>query len=166
MTKCPKCGGFNEDGAKFCTYCGAPIPSQTVKDFSEKAKQVVNDFENTPDYSGEFYPDDVRKNKGISLLSYLGILFLIPWLARPQSRYARFHVNQGIVLFLAELVVRAAEGILKALLGNSVLWTPFGIAFWVIGILLFVLMIIGIVNALNGNAKELPIIGKIRLLKY
>ena len=28
-----------------------------------------------------------------------------------------------------------------------------------------VLMVIGIVNALNGKAKELPLIGKIKILK-
>ena len=34
-----------------------------------------------------------------------------------------------------------------------------------VSIAFFVLMIIGIVNAANGRAKELPVIGKYRLLK-
>ena len=35
----------------------------------------------------------------------------------------------------------------------------------VIGLLFFVLMIVGIVNAASGRAKELPVIGKIRIVK-
>ena len=168
MVKCPKCGGINDDGVKFCAYCGQPMTAAgTVKEeFSEKVDQVINEFQNPADFSGEFTPDDIQKNKGISVLSYLGILLLIPWIARPNSKFARFHVNQGLVLFITELVIRFVNSVLKGVLGDSGLYGPIGIVFNIISILLFVLMIIGIVNAVKGEAKDLPIIGKLRFLKY
>ena len=37
--------------------------------------------------------------------------------------------------------------------------------FSLLGIVFLVLVIIGIINAANGKAKELPVIGKYRILK-
>ena len=167
--RCPKCGGENEDGAKFCAYCGQPMKSGiagAADDFSDKVGQVVNEFENPPEYTGEFDPADIQKNKTISLFSYIGILLIIPWMARPNSKFARFHVNQGIVLLLANIVVNIIERIIRGLFDSTVLIGPFNIVFWIVEVFFFVVMIIGIINAVNGRAKELPFIGKIRFLKY
>ena len=168
MIKCPKCGGINDDGIKFCAYCGAPVTAagNFKEEFSDKVNEVVNEFQNPADFSGEFSPEDIQHNKVISLFSYLGILLLIPWIARPQSKYARFHVNQGITLFLATLIVRFVERVLNAVLGGSSLMGPIDLILNVVSILFFVLMIIGIINAVSGKAKALPIIGKVQLLKY
>ncbi|MEI8042594.1 MAG: DUF4339 domain-containing protein [Verrucomicrobiota bacterium] len=40
-------------------------------------------------------PADVDKNKIFAVLAYLGILFLVPLLAAKESRFARYHTNQG-----------------------------------------------------------------------
>lgn len=40
-----------------------------------------------------------------------------------------------------------------------------GLLFWIVDAAIFVLVILGIVNAASGKAKDLPIIGKFRLLK-
>ena len=168
MVKCPKCGGINDDGVKFCAYCGQPVKAAggARSEFSEKVDQVVNEFQNPVDTMSEFSQADIQQNKVISLFSYLGILLLIPWIARPKSKFARFHVSQGITLFITELVVRFVNSILQGILGNSALSGPISLIFNIVSILLFVLMIIGIVNAVSGKAKALPIIGKIQLLKY
>ena len=47
-----------------------------------------------------FNSEDVQSNKVMGILAYFGILFLIPLLAAKDSQYARFHTNQGIVLFI------------------------------------------------------------------
>lgn len=47
-----------------------------------------------------FNSEDVQNNKVMGILAYFGILFLIPLLAAKDSQYARFHTNQGIVLFI------------------------------------------------------------------
>lgn len=122
---------------------------------SEKAQELMN----TPDTTAEYDPADIEANKVLSLLSYLGILWLIPLLAAPKSRFARFHVNQGLTLWIANLIVGVATPVLAVIpiLG----W----IAAFVLGIITLALMIIGIVNAVQGRAKQLPIIGKFMLLK-
>ena len=121
----------------------------------EKAQQLMN----TPDTTADFDPADIEANKVLSLLSYLGILWLIPLLAAPNSRFAKFHTNQGLILWIAKLIVGVVTPVLALIpiLG----W----IALLVIGIITLALMIVGIVNAVQGRAKQLPIIGKFTLLK-
>ena len=69
------------------------------------------------------------------------------------SKFGRFHANQGFILFLLEI----ACSIACALLG----WIP--LVGWIIktvlGLAVTILMVIGIVNAATGKAKELPFIG-------
>jgi hypothetical protein len=38
--------------------------------------------------------------KVLSSLAYISVLFIVPFLARPDSQYCKFHANQGLVLFL------------------------------------------------------------------
>ena len=80
------------------------------------------------------------------------------------------HANQGLVLFLFyacySVLTRIITNILTLVLG----FIPFvpgmiSAALQFIGIIFFVLMILGIANAASGKVKELPFIGRIRLLK-
>lgn len=62
-----------------------------------------NDFMNTPDDTGMYDTQDIQTNKVWAALSYVGILFILPLLVNGgQSRYAKYHANQGFILFLAE----------------------------------------------------------------
>ena len=106
----------------------------------------------TPDTTSAFDADDVNNNKGMSVLAYLGILVLIPIIARKDSPFARYHSNQGLILLIC--------GVIAAILRR--IWWLLGAVGWLI---VFILMIIGIVNAANGRAKELPLVGKFRLLQ-
>ena len=45
------------------------------------------------DITQQFAPEDIQKNKVISALSYLGILFFLPLVAAPESRFGKFHAN-------------------------------------------------------------------------
>lgn len=157
MAKCPKCGVELDDNAKFCNACGEKLTTETAtaSDAVNDAVEKIKDLNNTADTTADFDAKDIEDNKILSLFSYLGILFLIPLLAAPNSKFARFHTNQGLVLFIANIIVSVIAVI--PLLG----WIVGGIA----SIVTFVLMILGIVNAVTGKAKDLPIIGKIRILK-
>jgi uncharacterized membrane protein len=132
----------------------------------------------TPGYANYGDPAwDANQNKVYGILAYIEILVLVSIFAAPkESRYSRFHANQGLVLFLAEIalciVISILQGIVSAALFSSyafgalagatiifgLLWTVYGI-----GSLLFI--ILGIVNATKPELKELPLIGKIRILK-
>lgn len=118
----------------------------------------VDQVFNTPDTTAEYDAADIEQNKVMGILSYIFILWLVPLLAAPQSKFARVHANQGLVLFLADLVCGVIGFVLNLipLVG--------GILGWLLGVVILVLMILGIVNAATGKAKELPLIGKIKLI--
>ena len=115
-----------------------------------------------------FNSEDVQNNKVMGILAYFGILFLIPLLAAKDSQYARFHTNQGIVLFIFSVALN--------IIGNGISFvisvTSFGILSFVgtlitglIGLVCSAFAIVGIVNACSGEPKKLPIIGSITLYK-
>jgi uncharacterized membrane protein len=104
-------------------------------------------------------PADVDKNKIFAVLAYIGILFLVPLLAAKDSKFARYHTNQGVVLFLAGIVCSFAGGILSLV--------PFVgcIALPAVMIAILVFMVLGIINAAKGECKPLPLIGQYTLIK-
>lgn len=158
MAFCNKCGNQLPDGANNCPSCGTPVGGT-----QQNTQGFVNNMMNTADSTAQFDPQDISANKGMSVLAYIGILFLIPLLACPNSKFARFHTNQGLVLFLLGIAVSIVTAIIGVI--------PF--VGWVLGPIIgfagsifeLVLMIMGIINAAQGQAKELPVIGKITLLK-
>lgn len=113
-----------------------------------------------------FNTEDVQQNKVFGILAYLGILFLVPLLAAKDSQYARFHTNQGIVLFITDVILGIVMGIISAIFAfiPFVGWIVASLINTVIGIFILVLLIIGIVNACSGEPKKLPIIGGITIL--
>lgn len=151
MPFCRHCGKEILESDRFCPACGkntAAAPAPETK---------ANPFADTPEI--EVDAKDAADNKWVALLGYFGILFLIPLLASPDSKFARFHANQGLVLFLACVVMEIASGIVG--------WIPVlgWLAALAINVALIALAIMGMVNAYNGKAKELPIIGKFQLIK-
>ena len=120
-----------------------------------------------------FQSEDVNQNKVYGILSYLGILFLIPLLAAKESLYARFHTNQGLVLFLAEMILAIAGRIISWILGTLINVVTLGLLGWVIPTIInlivvvisLIFVILGIVDACPGEPKKLPIIGSITLIK-
>lgn len=124
--------------------------------------ETLNNLNDTPDTTGEYDPADIEQNKVFAILAYLSILVLVPILGAKESKFARFHANQGLVLVIAAIAIGIVIGILQFI---PVLGIIFSIVGWIINIALLVLCIIGIVNACNGKAKELPLIGSIKILK-
>lgn len=157
MAFCNKCGNQLPDGANNCPNCGAPAGN------TQNAQNFVNNMMNTNDTTSQFDPQDINDNKGMSVLAYIGFLFLVPLLACPNSKFARYHTNQGLVLFLLEFALGIVTGILGLIpIAGLIIG---GLLSAVGGIFTLVLMIMGIINAAQGQAKELPLIGKITLLK-
>ena len=153
MLTCKQCGTQVEDGVMNCTNCGAPIESPVQQNQPIDLSEKFNELNNTADTTSEYDAQDIEKNKVMALLAY--IIFLIPLLAAKDSKFARFHTNQGLVLFLGGIIASVVAVI--PVIG----WIVAPIA----GLVITVLAIIGILNALNGRAKELPVIGKFKILK-
>ena|SRR5271157_5610043 len=108
---------------------------------------------------------DIEQNKVFAVLAYIGILFLVPLLAAPRSRFARYHTNQGIVLFLSILVIWFGLGVLAAFPIVNIIMIPIGVsAGFILSAGGLVFMVIGIIHAASGEYKPLPWIGHFRLL--
>ena len=103
-------------------------------------------------------PQDVRTNKVMAILAYLGFLVFIPLFAAKESRFARFHTNQGLILLIAGFLIWLASMVLTFV-------SPFFSFISLLNFVILVFAIIGIVNAANGQMKELPLIGKFRIIK-
>lgn len=96
------------------------------------------------------YRSDAKSNRGFGALCYFGPFFIISWLARPKSAFVRYHVNQGLVLFLCSVIFNLFDFI------------PF---MWLLNLLIVVDFFCGIANALGGRRKPIPLIGEITLIK-
>jgi uncharacterized membrane protein len=108
----------------------------------------------------------------MAILAYIGILWVVTLLAAPKtSRFARFHANQGLVLFLAEIAYGVVWGIVNAALLGALVWSAPAVAailtllFSLVWLAAPVLAIVGIVNAAQGRFKPLPVIGGITILR-
>jgi uncharacterized membrane protein len=136
-----------EDGAKFCPHCGA---SST----GEPAKRAAQVEEIQAD------PNDAEQGKVMSILSYLFILCLIPLITGDykKSEYVKYHLNQGLVLFIVWIAWLIVSNLLGFLFSGVLIFLYILIRFAVwIGVL--ALCVIGIMNVSKGKMKPLPIIG-------
>lgn len=129
-----------------------------MADLNEKLEELNN----TKDTTAEYDAADIEANKIMGVFAYLSWLVLIPLIGAKDSKFARFHCNQGLVLAITEIVVAVCLGVLKKL---PLLGWIFAIAGDILGIVCLLMAIVGILNALNGKAKELPIIGSMKFLK-
>ena len=116
------------------------------------------------DYSGEFDARDIVENKIFCILSYLGLLFVVGLIAQPNSKVVKFHANQGLLLFLAEMILGAVGGMIGIIpYIGAVLGSVIGLATSALVIAAFVYQII---NISEGKVKKLPVIGDITIIKW
>jgi len=106
------------------------------------------------------------------------VFFLIPLLGAKHSRYARFHANQGLLFLILWVIVVIINNIIAAATVASLYSSAwfygggFGAAYVigsiisiVLGILVAIIGIIGLINGFTGKVKNLPLIGKFRIIK-
>ena len=114
----------------------------------------------------EFSPEDVQQNKAMAILAYF--IFFLPLLAAKESRFARYHANQGLIVLIAYVALYIVQLILSAILFAGLAFGVFAIVsllFTLLYLGLLVLLILGIVNAAQGKAKPVPAIGGFTLIK-
>ena len=175
MAYCGKCGTKVDEGVKFCPSCGnpmeAPAPEQQAQQTQQNTAQTdfsakFANLNNTADTTAEFDQADIVSNKAMGILAYLGPLVFIPMFAAKGSKFARFHANQGLTLFIACGAWSIVYSILSWII-LAISWRLYFISS-IIGLcslVFLVLAVLGIVNAANGRANELPVIGKFKFLK-
>ncbi|MGM0439150.1 MAG: DUF4870 domain-containing protein [Patescibacteria group bacterium] len=102
----------------------------------EEQKEVGENPEESPKAE---YQEEGNQN-AIAIFSYLGIFLIIPFLVDKDNPFVNYHIKQGLVLLIFAILVG---------------WIP--VIGWIASL---ILAILGIVNVLNGEKKELPLIGK------
>lgn len=94
---------------------------------------------------------DSNKNIAMAVIAY--IIFFVPLLTEAKNdKFVKYHVKQGLILFISIFVLNFIIYFLPLFLSLIVNFLYLG---------LFVLMIIGIIHASKGEQKPLPIIGKL-----
>lgn len=114
---------------------------------------------------------DAQDNKFMGILSYVGVLCLIPLFGAKNSPFAQYHAKQGFTVAVISMGWTILKPILKAIF-SSISWslycamlTPLSLITTAVSIFTLVVGIMGIVNVCKGECKELPLIGKIKILK-
>lgn len=166
MAYCKSCGNQIDDRAMNCPFCGAPTSLSTQlatnSTFNNKGGFGEKPFEGN-DRSAEYDRDDIERNKTMCALAYFPILFFLPLVACPGSRVGKFHANQGLILLIMSVGVSIVSSVLGAFSGFPGLGILFAILMWVISVggslATLALMLFGIIKTLNGEVRELPIIG-------
>jgi len=102
-------------------------------------------------------------NKKVTgIVGYITWIGLIVALCAGDREGAKFHLNQSLVLWLAELVL----GVIAYIAGYiPVVGIIVSLVVGVCEIALFVFWIMGLVNAIKEEEKPLPLIGGIQILK-
>lgn len=123
----------------------------------------MQNINETPDTTKDYDKQDIEKNKVMAILAYFGILVLVPIFGAKDSKFARFHANQGLILCIIWFAIWLIGQVFAAI--SWKLYAVLSIVFIIVYLLLTVLAIMGIINAASGKAKELPLVGKYRILK-
>ena len=91
------------------------------------------------------------KNTGMAVVAY--VLFFVPLLTGAKDDpFVKYHVKQGLTLFILAVAINIAASVVPTL--GWTLISPLG------GLATLVLFVVGVMHAVNGEEKELPVIGK------
>lgn len=92
-------------------------------------------------------PERYRANKTLAALSYLSVLFILPFLFARDDSFAMYHAKQGALLF----AISAAGEVLGSIFGLGWIVTLFRL-YWIYK---------GMTNASAGKMEPLPYIGNL-----
>ena len=93
------------------------------------------------------------KNTSMAAVAYF--LFFVPLLTDAKDDpFVKFHVKQGLLLLILGIIV----SIFNSIIGRI----PFigWIVSFVLGVGMFVLWLLGLMNALNGKQEPVPVVGQ------
>ena len=96
----------------------------------------------------------------VCYITWLG--FIIALIMGPKDDFTKQHFNQALILNILGTICSALGGIF-AFIPLIRIFT--GIAFGLVGLVIFLIAICGIVKAANNDASPLPIIGEFKIIK-
>lgn len=125
-------------------------------DFNE----ILAKFTNPDDVTDMYDPQDIAANKVKAAVACIPCLFWIP-LVSGDSPFGKFYANQGLTNLILGIALGIAGTILSVILGlipilGAILMVIVNLITWAVPLASFIFTL---VNALNGKAKPIPLIG-------
>lgn len=99
---------------------------------------------------------DKKTTSWVAYITFIG--WIVAYCAGDKEE-AKFYLNQSLIVWLGYLCVMVASVVLAFI--PVIGW----LISWAANIFLFVCWIMGLINAINQEEKELPLIGQIKILK-
>ena len=94
--------------------------------------------------------------KATDVVAYITIIgWLIAYFVGSKEE-SKFHLNQALVLDIAQIVLNLLARIFSGFLG---------VIFTILDVVLFIIWIIGLIAAIKGEDKAVPVLGGIQILK-
>lgn len=110
---------------------------------------------NTNHDGAEHSAAKVGNNNIMAVFAYLWILIILPFLTDAKNDpFVKYHLKQGLALIIFEVIGWFVNFILVFV---PVIGWLIMMLWWLTSL---ILAIVGIMNVLNGQEKELPLIGK------
>ena len=182
---CPECGTELETSTKKKTNTKAETKKEETKKVENKAEEIgeavkesVEKILDTEDSTKEYTRKDAKDNLAMALLPYLGVLALIPYFLEKDSKFVRYHAVQGMNLMLVWIAYSVFSSLFSLIkvsrtfyyygyAWGSVKVTPWWVTtpVWILGLAVGALSVIGIVYVVQGKAKALPLINKLKVFK-
>jgi len=127
---------------------------------SQPFDNIMKMAQNTADHTADYATDDIEKNKTMAGLAYF--LFFLPLVACPDSKFGRYHANQGLLF----LILWVAGWIVTSIIRVILRYVPFlpSLISLIIYIPILAIGILGLINGFSGKAKDLPLIGHLRII--
>lgn len=88
----------------------------------------------------QFDAKDIAENKVMAALSYIGILVLVPLLAKKDSKFAQANAKQGVVTCIAAILIG---------------WIP--MIGWLLAVVIIVVDLIALISVLQGKFWKIPL---------
>ncbi len=119
-------------------------------------------MENTPETVIVHVPHGgpSEKDRALGAIAYIGPLFIASYIFGTESKFIKFHAAQGMVFFIAAIVIRLVLGTLlvssggmgAAMFGGSSLMM-------LVHLVLLIIAIIAVIKAAKGEEWEMPVVG-------
>jgi len=127
---------------------------------------------------------EIEDGKAMAIIAY--ILAPIPYFAEKKNKFVRYHAVQGMNIFIIAVAYGIVAGIINSIVWNATAgncvnsifsgsyvgctsgWGMAATVGWIlglIGLIIGILDIIGLVYAAQGQKKEVPILGKVKIIK-
>ncbi|QXU42283.1 DUF4870 domain-containing protein [Pedobacter sp. D749] len=105
------------------------------------------------------------KQKTIAIVAYITLIgWIISYLefkkSTEKSSLANYHLRQSLGIIITSILLSVLSSVILALIPSL------GFVFYLILLLPFILMLLGIVTANNGLEKPVPLIGKVFERKF